>query len=231
VKVLASGRDADVYAYDEKLVLRRYRDGRSAEREAATMRKVARLEYPVPKVHRASGPDIVMERIEGPTLAEAMFDGFSPGGVGRILAQLHDRLHALDWPEARPGECLLHMDLHPLNVMMSGSSPVVIDWSNSRPGPAALDVALTAIILAQVVRAGVPASAGLSAPRSSQGATLRTAADRVLQAFSQCAGPYRHQLSTAGELRSQDPFQSPEELSALDSAAEYAFSLSGAARP
>jgi aminoglycoside phosphotransferase (APT) family kinase protein len=227
VKVLASGRDADLYAYHGGLVLRRYRDGRSAEREAATMRALARLGYPVPEVHRASGPDIVMERIEGPTLAEAMFNGFSPDGVGRVLAQVHGRLHALDWSEARPGECLLHLDLHPLNVMMSGSSPVVIDWSNSRPGPAALDVALTAIILAQVVvTAGVPASAGLSVPESFQGTRLRTAAQRVLQAFSRCAEPYKSRLSTASELRSRDPFQSPEELSALDSATKYAASLS-----
>jgi tRNA A-37 threonylcarbamoyl transferase component Bud32 len=72
MELIASGRDSDVYAYADGLVLRRYRDGRSAEGEAATLRAVAELGYPVPVVHEASGPDIVMERVDGPTLTEAL---------------------------------------------------------------------------------------------------------------------------------------------------------------
>ena len=67
MELVASGRDSDVYAYADGLVLRRYRDGRSAEGEAATLRAVAALGYPVPVVHDATGPDIVMERVDGPT--------------------------------------------------------------------------------------------------------------------------------------------------------------------
>jgi len=38
MELIASGRDSDVFAHTEGLVLRRYRDGRSAEGEAATAR-------------------------------------------------------------------------------------------------------------------------------------------------------------------------------------------------
>ena len=44
------------------------------------------------------------------------------------------------------GDRLLHLDLHPENVILSPSGPVVIDWANSRRGHAALDVALTWVI-------------------------------------------------------------------------------------
>jgi aminoglycoside phosphotransferase (APT) family kinase protein len=62
MELFASGRDSDVFAYADGLVLRRYRDGRSAGREAAILRAVAGLGYPVPVVHECTGPDIVMER-------------------------------------------------------------------------------------------------------------------------------------------------------------------------
>ena len=63
--LLAAGRDSDVYLYADGLVLRRYRDGRSAEGEAAVLRAVAELGYPVPAVLEAAGPDIVMELVDG----------------------------------------------------------------------------------------------------------------------------------------------------------------------
>jgi aminoglycoside phosphotransferase (APT) family kinase protein len=160
VQLIASGRDSDVFGYADGLVLRRYRDGRSAEGEAATLRAVADLGYPVPVVHEATGPDIVMERVDGPTLAEALVAGLAPDEGGALLADLHDRLHALAWPGAAPGEALLHLDLHPLNVILRGSDPVVIDWSNARPGPAALDVAMTALPAAEALRRQDPNQSG-----------------------------------------------------------------------
>jgi hypothetical protein len=45
---------------------------------------------------------------------------------------------------------VLHLDLHPENVMLTGRGPVVIDWRNAEAGPADLDTAFTALILAQV---------------------------------------------------------------------------------
>lgn len=80
-------------------MLRRYRDGRSAEGEAATIRGLSALGYPVPAVHSSSGADIVMSRVEGPTLAEAMQSGtIGVLEAARLFAGLHDDLHALAWP-------------------------------------------------------------------------------------------------------------------------------------
>jgi aminoglycoside phosphotransferase (APT) family kinase protein len=220
MELIASGRDSDVFAYADGLVLRRYRDGRSAEGEAATLRAVAALGYPVPLVHDATGPDIVMERVDGPTLAESLVAGLSPDEGGELLADLHDRLHALAWPGVAPGEALLHLDLHPLNVILRGSDPVVIDWSNARPGPAALDVAMTAVILAQVVVTdGMLEAVGVDE-------SARLALAGLLAVFAAEVGtPYAGALPAAEALRRRDPYQSGAELAALSRAVDLAASL------
>jgi aminoglycoside phosphotransferase (APT) family kinase protein len=66
------------------------------------------------------------------------------GTHGRLLARLHKRLHAIPYD----GAALLHLDLHPLNVLLSPTGPVVIDWTNARAGEPPLDVALTWVIAA-----------------------------------------------------------------------------------
>ncbi len=218
--LLAAGRDSDVFAYADGLVLRRYRDGRSAAGEVAVIREVAALGYPVPAVHEAAGPDIVMERVDGPTLAEALVAGMPPDEAGALLAGLHDRLHALVWPAAAPDEALLHLDLHPLNVILRGAAPVVIDWSNARPGPPGLDVAMTAVILAQVVVTdGMLEAVGIDE-------SARPALARLLEVFADRVGtPYVDRLAAAEELRRQDPYQSSAELAALTRAVELAASV------
>ncbi len=218
--LLAAGRDSDVFAYADGLVLRRYRDGRSAAGEVAVIREVAALGYPVPAVHEAAGPDIVMERVDGPTLAAALVEGMPPDQAGALLARLHDRLHGLPWPGAAPGEALLHLDLHPLNVILRGADPVVIDWSNARPGPPGLDVAMTAVILAQVVVTdGMLEAVGIDE-------TALPALTRLLEVFADRVGtPYVDRLAAAEELRRQDPYQSSAELAALTRAVELAASV------
>lgn len=147
--LLASGRTADVFDLEDGTVLRRFREGWPAEAEAATMIYVASLGYPVPQVKSVSGADIVMRRVDGPTMAAAFATGALDVVEGqRILAELHGRLHAL--PPQTGAEPLLHLDLHPENVLMSADGPVVIDWSNAVPGPAGYDVAVTAIIYAEI---------------------------------------------------------------------------------
>jgi aminoglycoside phosphotransferase (APT) family kinase protein len=42
----------------------------------------------------------------------------------------------------------LHLDLHPLNVMLGPKGPVVIDWTNACRGDPAIDVALSWAIIA-----------------------------------------------------------------------------------
>ena len=220
MELLAAGRDSDVFGYADGLVLRRYRDGRSAEGEAAVIRAVAELGYPVPAVHEAAGPDIVVERVDGTTLAEALVAGMPPDEAGALLAGLHDRLHALAWPGAAPGEALLHLDLHPLNVILRGADPVVIDWSNARPGPPGLDVAMTAVILAQVVVTdGMLEAVGIDG-------SARPARARLLEVFADRVGtPYVDRLAAAEELRRRDPYQSQAELAALTRAVELAASV------
>jgi hypothetical protein len=69
--LLASGREADVYALDEQRVLRRYRRQTDVSGEVEAMRYLAGLGYPVPVVHEASGSEMVLERLDGPTMAQA----------------------------------------------------------------------------------------------------------------------------------------------------------------
>jgi aminoglycoside phosphotransferase (APT) family kinase protein len=150
--VLASGRDADVFALDSRRVLRRYRDGGDVSVEAAVMSHVLAAGFPVPRVHAAEGPDLVMERVDGPTMLEALMAGEIAGDAAAgMLADLLAQLHALPtMTRGDPADRILHLDLHPGNVILApASGPVVIDWRNTREGPPALDVALTALILAE----------------------------------------------------------------------------------
>ena len=92
-----------------------------------------------------------MERLDGPVLLDAVAtQGYETRDAGRVLADLHARLHALPSRSGDPGERVLHLDLHPANVLLTPRGPVLIDWTNARDGPPDLDVALTAVILAQV---------------------------------------------------------------------------------
>ncbi|MGC4943078.1 phosphotransferase [Kribbella sp. DT2] len=148
----ASGRDADVYSIDDEWVLRRYRDGHPVRDEAEFMRWVGNHGYPVPAIGRVDGPDMVIQRLSGPTLADAVIAGdLGPVELGEMHADLHRRLHAIPAPSGAAGQVVMHGDLHPYNVMLTADGPVVIDWRNAEQGPAEFDIAMTAIIFAQVV--------------------------------------------------------------------------------
>jgi len=139
-----------VFALDEKRVLRRYRRVTDVTDEARVMTYVAGLGYPVPAVYEAHGSDLVLERLDGPTMAEALQAGRMDitSGAG-VLANLLQTLHELPtWPGAE--QQIVHLDLHPENIMLTGRGPVVIDWCNATDGAADLDTALSAVILAQV---------------------------------------------------------------------------------
>lgn len=150
--LLASGRDADVFALDAQRVLRRYRDGGDVAAEASAMAHVGGLGYPVPQVHSAGGGDLVLERLTGPTMLQALGTGeITPAAAAEVLADLLARLHAL--PPQTPdqtGDHPIHLDLHPANVMLEARGPVVIDWRNARQGRPEVDVAVSALIVAQV---------------------------------------------------------------------------------
>ncbi|MCU1461101.1 MAG: hypothetical protein JWO37_1176 [Acidimicrobiales bacterium] len=113
--------------------------------------------YPVPAIDEVSddGTDLVMARIEGPSMVAVM--SRRPWTVrqqGAVLADLHHRLHEIaapDWVPSAPcgeGDRLLHLDLHPLNVIIGDDGPVVIDWPNASSGDGNVDIALGWILMA-----------------------------------------------------------------------------------
>ena len=113
--------------------------------------------YPVPRVDELSddGTELVMERIDGPTMVAAI--GAAPWTVrrhGHALAELHVALHELTAPPAMRaspvglGDRVVHLDLHPLNVLVGPKGPVVIDWSNASRGDPAADVCVAWALMA-----------------------------------------------------------------------------------
>ena len=151
-ELLGSGRSADVFAIDDQWVLRRYRDGGDTTAEAVVMSYVAEHGFPVPRVRTAAGPELVLQRLSGPSLLAALQDGTTTTeAAGAILADLLGRLHAVPARDAAgPARPWLHLDLHPDNVVLTPDGPVLIDWRNAEEGPPALDWAMSALILAQV---------------------------------------------------------------------------------
>jgi aminoglycoside phosphotransferase (APT) family kinase protein len=155
--LIASGRDADIFSYGDGLVLRRSRRGRSMVGEAEVMEYVRAQGYPVPAVDHLSddGTDLVMERVEGRSMVEIL--GRKPWTLaanGKLLGHLHRRLHVIPAPDSvgpgpgPEGRWLLHLDLHPLNVLVGPGGPMVIDWTNAARGEGATDVALTWALMA-----------------------------------------------------------------------------------
>ena len=145
------GRDCDVFDVGDGTVLRRARSGRSLEGEAAVMEHARRHGYPCPRVHRAEGPDLVLDLVPGPTMLDDLVLDVTVARAsegGALLGELHDRLHRIP---GVAGGTLLHLDLHPANVIMSPDGPVVIDWTNATDGEPGFDVAMTWVILVPFV--------------------------------------------------------------------------------
>lgn len=120
------------------------RIGGVPEREAPIMELARSHGFPVPRVHEVRADAMVLERIDGPTMGQRLRR--RPWEVRDqvgILVELHERLHAIPLA-AGP---LVHFDLHPENVLLSTSGPVVIDWTNAHAGSPDADVAMTWIIL------------------------------------------------------------------------------------
>lgn len=155
--MIASGRDCFIFESTPGKVIRRARDGRSLEREASIMRHARRHGFPAPQVFDAEGPDILMERVEG----VAMNDDLAKNpetleSHAKLLASLHRQLGDVRAPgwlpsaEGPVGFSLLHLDMHPLNVLITEDGPKVIDWANAARGQAAADVANTWLAMATV---------------------------------------------------------------------------------
>jgi aminoglycoside phosphotransferase (APT) family kinase protein len=214
--LLAAGRDADVFEYGTGAVLRRSRQGRSLLIEARTLEFLHTHGYPVPRVLEVSddGADLVMERIEGPTMVDDV--GRRPWTLpraGRTLADLHARLHELDAPTflapapVGSGARLLHMDLHPLNVMIGRAGPVVIDWTGARAGDPTVDVVMAWVLMA----------VGELPNRGPKAALVTWARGRLVSSFLGCfdRAALVERLRVVVALKSKDPHMSPREVHAM----------------
>jgi hypothetical protein len=206
---LASGRDSDIFEYGPGLILRRSRNGRSLAVEARTREYARAHGYPVPAIADISddGTDLVMERIEGPLLLDAI--GRRPWTIrqqGALLADLHRRLHQIqapDWVSDAPaghGDRLVHL-------ILSAQGPVVIDWPNAAKGTGDVDVALTWVLLAS---AGIPAGR-VKAALMGMGRSMLVKA--FLAPFD--LGPVRELLPGIVEWKVRDVNMTPEEQQAM----------------
>ncbi len=212
--LLASGRDADIFDLGDGTVLRRTKTGRSIEREARVMRHVLEHGYPAPAVHevRADGTEIVMDRVDGPTMMDPMMKRpWAMPRLAAVLADLHDALHRIpapDWlPPLDDGGSVLHLDLHPLNVLMSPRGPVVIDWANAARATRLTDIASTYVLL--------------TAPNMPGPKLLRTAVQPVRLGLGR-SFPRRYRgpeldarIADAAELKTLDSNMAPDEIDAL----------------
>jgi aminoglycoside phosphotransferase (APT) family kinase protein len=205
---VATGRDADVYAIDGDRVLRRYRAGGDVAQEAAVMTYLAGHGFPVPTVFHAAGTDMVMRRVSGPSMLTALRDnGIDASSAAVTLAGLHRRLHRIPARVSTdPAVRVLHLDLHPDNVLLGPDGPVLIDWRNSTEGPPDLDTAMSALILAT---AAVGEDPGLA-----------TLAGDLLPPFLHAVdGAPQAQLDRVVAMRSVDPNLTEREVADLARAA------------
>jgi aminoglycoside phosphotransferase (APT) family kinase protein len=159
--------------------------------------------YPVPEVLEVTAEALVLEKVDGPTMWQAATeDPFTVPAHAESLARLHRQLHEIVAPDGLAavgeGDRLVHLDLHPANVILSPAGPVVIDWTNARSGEPAFDVAVTWVIGAT--------STGL-------GSLGRLFVDRFLPHFER--GELRAALRAAAEYRLADANVTDEERQAV----------------
>jgi aminoglycoside phosphotransferase (APT) family kinase protein len=159
--LIAAGRASEIFDIGDGRVLRRFKSGGNPEREALVMRHARHHGYPVPEVLDVTGDALVLEKVDGPTMWEAATQrSSSVEEHASVLAELHRSLHEIEAPVGLPavgsGDRLLHLDLHPANVILSSGGPVVIDWTNARRGEPAFDVAITWVIAATSTGVGPP---------------------------------------------------------------------------
>ncbi len=212
-RLIGSGRSADVYELDDDRVLRRYRGPFDVGAEVTVMTHLRAAGYPVPEIFDAGGADLVMTRLRGTDmLADLTRRPWLAASHGRTLARLHDRLHEIEAPSGlrRPlgqGDRVLHLDLHPGNVMLTETGPVVIDWSSAAAGPPGADVAIAMLIMK------VSEVDALPLPVRAVAGLVRSRLVRRFEAAASAeAGPY---LAAAARLRIRDPNVRPAEADRL----------------
>ncbi|HEY3109423.1 MAG TPA: aminoglycoside phosphotransferase family protein [Chloroflexota bacterium] len=146
-----------------------------ARREAEAMRAAAAAGRPVPRVQVEGAwqgrPALLLDWCAGrPLLDDLRARPWAIWTLGCALGRAHARLHRVPAPPGLPGwidwpgppepalrarleaiarrDVLLHLDFHPLNVLVAGGEvAAIIDWANARAGDPRADVARTYTIL------------------------------------------------------------------------------------
>lgn len=211
--LIARGRNADVYLMNDTQVLRRLHTGAQTYPNIDLLRHLNALGFPTTRIIQVEGTDLILERLHGPNLLQALDAREVTMSQGvRILLDLHAALHALPPPpraEEAPAEAtqptvpttpsakvsMLHLDLHPGNILLTADGPRVIDWESARLGSAGVDLATTALVFAEVVV---------------DGNEYALAAHRMLRHFTEGTGgdfgPYLAEAVTVrGSLTNVDP--------------------------
>lgn len=209
--LIASGRDADIFDIGDARVLRRKRKPSEATSyETRVMRFMheqhrAGRGVRVPEVFDLEADhdptrDIVMEHVDGSTmLADLEQRPWKLIAYGNLLARLQRQVNDVVAPEwmvtpttaaafQRRDDSVLHLDLHPLNVMLSPAGPVVIDWTNAAGGPAGFDAALSYVEMATFETAGLRDRIG---QRLLVGAFKRARGSGEIDAFTVAACDHR----------------------------------------
>lgn len=177
--------------------------------------------YPVPAVQELTGnqTDLIMERIQGPSMVDYLARRpWKIHSLGHTLAGLHQQLHEVPPPDFLPqvpigqGEGFLHMDLHPLNVMIGPSGPVVIDWTNAGRGDPSVDVALAYVL---IMSGQVPTS---PLERVAVAVGRKILAGSFLSRFDRES--VRGQMRAVVDFKVLDPNMSPHEIRLMRQLAE-----------
>jgi hypothetical protein len=128
------------------------------------------------------------------------------------LATLHHRLHEIPAPDWLKrvfggGDRVIHLDLHPLNVILSPQGPRPIDWTNAAGGPGPADVALTWLLMAT---ADIPGGA----LRGAVGGVFRTMFVRSFLGHFEIDA-VRTVLPAVGTWKCEDRNMRPAEVAAM----------------
>ncbi len=191
-----------MFIRSDGLLVKHTRTGRDLRREAEMMTYLSGHGIAVPRVFDATADELVMQYVPGPRMSEEI--GRKPwlaAQLGRELAELHHRLDAIPAPDFLSGDGdLLHLDLHPGNVVLGPEGPVVLDWASAIKGDRRLDVALSWVSLAVARLAPV----------------RKLTRWRFLRAFMANADPKAHEvIPEAARIRLERHDRDPVERAAL----------------
>ncbi|MFF0739384.1 phosphotransferase [Streptomyces sp. NPDC004111] len=217
-QLLGSGRSAEVFALDGAWVLRRLHSEGDATHEATVMGHLSAHGYPVPAIKSVdASAGLVMQRLYGKTMLRAWADGeISVPDAAATLAKLLHQLHAVPARSAaHPEDRILHLDLHPDNVMLTPHGPMVIDWCTTAEGPPGLDWAMSALLLAEAATDPAHAETGVAAGARS----MLTELLGHLHNARELVAEQPNLLARATARRAADPHLSPAERARLQDAA------------